>query len=224
MKYYKKIETIGFVVLLLLWFIGSQLLVGNGTYLIVGKEAYENFYNAHRYALNLCAQVLCLSVVLGIDYKYKCFELKRVDLKLKEIISYIGIGILVYVACVMINMILLPYFPGYTAISEMFTDKEPILSFIVIVMGAPILEEYVFRGKIQTLMQRNFNVPIAIMTQALLFGSLHGLALQKIYASVMGLFFGIIKAKSNKLQCTIIVHMTVNFIGWLIGIYAAAYI
>lgn len=219
MKYNKKIQAVGYVILLVLWFIGSQMLVANGSYLILGKVAYTSFYGTHRYLMNLCAQVLCLGIVLIIDYKYKHFEITEWGLKFKEVLLYSGVGILVYIACIIINIILLPYFPGYTAISEMFTGHEPILSFIVIVIMAPILEEYIFRGKIQSLMCYEFNTPIAIVTQALLFGSLHGLALQKIYATIMGCLFGIIKEKSNKLQCTIIVHMTVNFIGWLIGFY-----
>ncbi|WP_054738703.1 CPBP family intramembrane glutamic endopeptidase [Cellulosilyticum ruminicola] len=221
MKCNRKILVVSYVILLVLWFIGSQILIVNGVYFIFGKEAYNSIYEEHRYFMNLCAQIICLSVVLGIDYKYRHFEIKEWDLKFSEVLKFSGIGILVYLACIVINMILLPYFPGYTAISEMFTGYEPILSFTVIVFVAPILEEYIFRGKVQSLMRSEFSTPIAITTQALLFGSLHALALQKIYAVIMGCLFGIIKAKSNKLQCTIIVHMTVNFIGWLIGFYIA---
>lgn len=221
MKEHHKIEAIGFAILLLLWFVGSQMLVGNIAYAIVGKVVYEGFYNDHRYMLSLSSQVLCLAVVLGIDYKYKQFEIKTMTLKFKEILTYIGVGMLVYVACIGINLILMPYFPGYEAIGEMFNQKEPILSFVVIVIMAPILEEYIFRGKIQTLIKKSFNKPIAIIAQALLFGSLHSLALQKVYAAIMGIIFGTIKEKSDKLQCTMIVHMTVNFIGWMIGMSAA---
>lgn len=222
MRHYKKIEVIGYVILLLLWFIGSQLLVGNLTYLAVGKMAYESFYDAHRYALNLSAQVLCLGTILMIDYKRHQFEVQAVRLKIRQILAYIGIGVLLYGICIGINAVLLPYFPGYEAINEMFDHNEPILNFIVIVIMAPVLEEYVFRGKIQTLVTREFNPAIGIITQALLFGSLHSLALQKIYAAIMGIFLGVIKKKSNKLQSTMIVHMTVNFIGWFIGVCAGA--
>lgn len=219
MKYYKKIEAIGYVILMLLWFIGSQLLVGNIAYLIAGETAYEGFYNVHRYTLSLAAQFLCLGVVLGIDYKNKQFEMHSIWLGLKEIFVYIGVGTLLYGICIGINLILLPYFPGYSAISEMFNRNEPVVNFLVIVIMAPILEEYIFRGKIQSLIRREFNPVIAIFAQALLFGSLHSLALQKIYASIMGIFLGTIKEKTNKLQSSIVVHMTVNLIGWLIGIF-----
>lgn len=220
MRHYKKIEVIGYVILMLLWFIGSQLLVGNLTYLIVGKTAYESFYSAHHYALNLVSQLVCLGVVLGVNYKNKQFEMHRIWLGMKEIFAYIGIGVLLYGICIGINLILLPYFPGYSAISEMFDHSEPILNFIVIVVMAPVLEEYVFRGKVQSFVKREFNPVIAILAQALLFGSLHSLALQKIYASIMGILLGTIKEKTNKLQSSIIVHMTVNLIGWFIGVVA----
>ncbi len=223
MRYSKKAEVIGYVILLLLWFIGSQLLVGNVTYLIVGKAEYEDFCNVHRYAISLTAQVLCLSVVLGIDYKFKQLEIRAIRLKLREVFTYMGLGVLLYVICIMINMILLPYFPGYSAIADMFEHGEPILSFIVIVIMAPILEEYVFRGKVQSFIKREFTASLGVLAQAALFGSLHSLALQKIYATIMGIFLGTIKERTNKLQSTIIVHMTVNFIGWMIGVCTKIY-
>lgn len=216
----KKIQVIGYVILLVLWFVGSQMLVANSIYFILGMEVYTDFYEKHRHLMNLCAEALCLSVILGIDYKYKQFEIKEWRLKLREVLAYIGLGILVYVVCIIVSTLLMPFFPGYEKIAEIFTGYEPILSFILIVVMAPILEEYIFRGKIQSLMGEEFNVPVAIVTQAVLFGSLHGFALQKVYATLMGLVFGAIKEKSNKLQCTIIMHMTVNFIGWVIGFYA----
>lgn len=211
----KKIEQIGYALLTLLWFLGSQLIVGSITRLCVAD--YESFYNVYQYEINFIAQILCLGVLLIIDYKKQQSYIQRGALKTKEVPIYIISGAILYVISIGINMVLLPYFPGYEAIQNMFGNQSPVWRFIVIVIMAPCLEEYVFRGKIQGYLKNVFPPSLAIIGQALLFGSLHGLALQKIYASVIGIFLGFAREKTNKLQASIIMHMTVNFISWCIA-------
>ena len=213
----KKVEKLGYVLLVLLWFLGSQLIVGNVTALIVGAQQYQAFYNTYQYELNFIAQALCLSVILVIDYRYKKLLVKTWQLSVKEVVRYIGLGIGLYLLSVMINMLLLPYFPDYVEIQNMFKDQSSIWRFIVIVVMAPVVEEYVFRGKIQGYLKEVFPITLAIVCQALLFGSMHALALQKIYASVIGILLGIAREKSGKLQSSIMMHMTVNFISWYIA-------
>ena len=84
------------------------------------------------------------------------------------------------------------------------------------VLLPPLVEEYLFRDQIQGCLKKGFGKEIAIIGQALLFGMLHFYTLQKIYATILGILFGIVKEKQG-IKATIWMHMTVNFIGWFMG-------
>lgn len=216
---YKKIESMFYVLCILGWFIGSQLLVGSFiSYLLSIKGiSYASYYEEHRYAMTLSAQVICLGILLYLDKRTNKQLREKLPLKLYKIGYYVLGGIGLWVLASLINYILLPYFPDYTQIDMLFNNKEAVGRFVVLVIAAPLLEEYVFREKVQSHLKRSFGVPVAIIGQALFFGSMHGLRLQQIYTAVLGVGLGIIKEKEKNLQSTIIMHMTLNFIGWAIG-------
>lgn len=216
----KKIQAIYQTLLILIWFIASQYIVGIITNLILGTNELKinQFYNQHQYVISLSAQILCLIGLLCTQHK-EFKNVKDVVLSVRQIIKYILGGVGLWMLSSILISILIPYFPSYHEITELFTENEVILRFIVIVLIAPILEEYMFRDRIQSKLSGEFGTPIGILGQALLFGSLHSLSLQKIYAAIIGVILGVVKQKDGHIKGTVVMHMTVNFIGWFIGSY-----
>lgn len=137
------------------------------------------------------------------------------DLRVLQIIGYIGVALLIQVAM------------GYSAvgITELFegvgiTLYEPdfgdntsprflALSFCYSVIVAPITEELLMRGFVLKNLSRT-NQRFGIMMSAFLFGIWHENLAQFLLAFTAGCFFGYIAVKHNSLVPSIICHMAVN--------------
>lgn len=73
------------------------------------------------------------------------------------------------------------------------STETGLIPALAVVAGAPVAEELVFRGVIQSRLERAMPVWIAIVLQAVLFGFIHGTPVQIGYAFLMGLHFGYIR-------------------------------
>ena len=81
---------------------------------------------------------------------------------------------------------------------------------LAVVVGAPLAEELVFRGIIQSRLERAMPAWIAVVLQAALFGLIHGAPVQIAYAFVMGLLFGYIRHRTGNILPTIAAHAAFN--------------
>ncbi len=81
---------------------------------------------------------------------------------------------------------------------------------LAVVVGAPLAEELVFRGIIQSRLERAMPAWIAVVLQAALFGLIHGAPVQIAYAFVMGLLFGYIRHRTGSILPTIAAHAAFN--------------
>lgn len=88
--------------------------------------------------------------------------------------------------------------------------KALLLVFQLSVL-APVLEEFWFRGIIQTGLEKYGN-GFAILVSALLFGIAHGNVHQFSYATVMGILVGYVRYASKSLLATTIIHSIINSI------------
>lgn len=213
----KKVIALAKAFLYLLWFRVSQLAVGWLFLHITSMPS--DFYKRHMYLINGVAQLFCLAGLFLADrYTRQQDFYAEGGLNLKQVFGFVLKGIRTYAAIVLIIAVLIPFFPDYDLKSVYFSGHETLLSFIVIVIIAPLLEEYLFRGMMQNeLLKESYPPMLVNLIQAVSFGMMHTLNLQKIYASVMGLLFGWIKQKEGHLYSTIIMHMTINLIGWCIA-------
>lgn len=214
----KQFKSLFQAILVILWFYGVSIL---GSYIVsILSHDPADFIMKHNCLINfMCYMIIFIGLFL-VDAQRKQFlkVFKVTRHSLKNIISYILMGIGSYILGIIIIASLIRFFPDYSEIDQMFTAYEPILNFIVIVVIAPITEEYLFRHKIQLILKEGFNETTAILGQAFFFGFLHYFMLQKIYAAVLGVIFGFIKERKG-IQATIWMHMTVNFIGWYMGVF-----
>ena len=102
------------------------------------------------------------------------------------------------------------------------TSENPLLTFVaddalwlrilVMVILAPIIEEYIFRKQLIDRMNI-YGGGLAVVTSALMFGLFHGNLSQLFYAFALGLVFGYVYLKTGRLRYSIGLHMLINFLG-----------
>ena len=90
------------------------------------------------------------------------------------------------------------------------STETGMIPALAVVAGAPLAEELVFRGVIQSRLERAMPVWIAMVLQAVLFGFIHGTPVQIGYAFLMGLLFGYIRYRTGSILPTIAAHAAFN--------------
>lgn len=102
-------------------------------------------------------------------------------------------------------------------IQDILTGLSPLTAFFLMVICAPIVEEYVFR---KLIIDRTvqYGQATAILLSGLMFALFHGNFNQFVYAFTLGVFWGFIYVKTGRLIYTVTLHMTVNFLGSIPGL------
>ena len=97
------------------------------------------------------------------------------------------------------------------------TESNMIVTFLYMVICAPILEEYIFRKLIvdRTL---KYGQGVAIILSGLMFGLFHGNLNQFAYAMLLGMFLAFLYVKTGNLKITIGLHMCINFMGAVVSV------
>lgn len=90
-------------------------------------------------------------------------------------------------------------------------DTSP-LKILVIVVLAPLAEEYVFRKQLIDRTAR-YGEKTAILFSALSFGLFHMNLFQFFYAFALGLLFAYVYLRTRRLRYSLAMHMIVNFLG-----------
>lgn len=197
----------------IVWFFGTQQLMA----IVISGIKGMSYANEHTFLITLLSYVICLMPYVIRTTRETIVRNYTLE-KWRSLFKYVGYGILLWLGSGVINLICMPLFPEYTEeIGTLFGTQEPILRFVVLVIGAPLVEECLFRGKIQGYMEELFGEKLAIIGQALVFGMVHPFGLQKVYASFLGIGLGYIRQRDQKLIGPTMMHMTVNGIGWLLG-------
>ncbi len=102
------------------------------------------------------------------------------------------------------------------AINDYIMADSWILKFLVMVILAPVMEEFVFRKQLLDRMVP-YGAKLAVVTSALIFGLFHGNLNQFIYATALGLVLGYVYLRTGRLRYTIGLHMGVNFLGSIVS-------
>jgi membrane protease YdiL (CAAX protease family) len=96
------------------------------------------------------------------------------------------------------------------------TGGNLFVNFILMVVVAPVVEEYVFRKVIVDRTVR-YGQGMAIAASGLMFGLFHGNLNQFAYAVVLGAFFAFLYVKTGNLKITIGMHAIINFMGSIVA-------
>ncbi len=97
------------------------------------------------------------------------------------------------------------------AVLDYAMDTNP-LKYLVMVILAPLIEEYIFRKKIID-RTRKYGEKAAIFLSALTFGLFHMNLFQFFYAFGLGWLFAYIYLRTGRLRYSAILHGIVNFMG-----------
>ena len=97
------------------------------------------------------------------------------------------------------------------------TESNMIVTFIYMVICAPILEEYIFRKLIVDRTVK-YGQGVAIALSGLMFGLFHGNLNQFAYAMLLGMFLAFLYVKTGNLKITIGLHMCINFMGAVVSV------
>jgi len=87
---------------------------------------------------------------------------------------------------------------------------EVAVLFLLLAVGAPVVEELFFRGMLLRSLARRFGSPAAIVASSAVFGLAHFEALQLPALMLFGLVLGLLAHRSGRLGPGIVAHATFN--------------
>jgi len=90
---------------------------------------------------------------------------------------------------------------------------DAVIGMVASCIFIPILEEMTFRGVILGELLRKFHPAAAISISAIIFGALHGVSIQIVYALVCGIMLGCVYYLTSSLKASILVHAIFNLLG-----------
>ncbi len=99
-----------------------------------------------------------------------------------------------------------------------FAYDTSLLKILVMVILAPLLEEYIFRKQIID-RTKIYGEKTAVILSGLLFGLFHTNMFQFFYAFFVGILFAYIYVRTGRLRYPVLIHGIVNFFGSVIAPY-----
>ena len=109
---------------------------------------------------------------------------------------------------------------SYVGTSEALTSGPFIIQVLATAVGAPIVEELMFRGVIYRRLRRMAGVIPSAIIVSLLFGVYHGNWIQAPYAFLLGLACVYVYERYKSIIAPMILHGTANFVAVLITFFA----
>ena len=209
--------------LLLRWLVYSLLayIVVRLLHLDASVPASEDWYIF--FIVRILTYSLPLILVIG-----RAYNLKRRYAGLPSTTTFVGnaktrdlvlFALLALLVSFFIDPLLLP-FRQPTGLNKIMMNEMTgliapnFLSFILIVILPPILEELLFRGVILDGLLKNMSSRLAILISSALFGVIHMNPLQFVTAFILGLLIGWVYQKTRSLLACMIMHATTNGIAW----------
>ena len=108
------------------------------------------------------------------------------------------------------------FFGTYDNVSEMIYSGGIAVQIISTAVAAPIVEEFLFRGLIYNRLRERMKFVPAALVSALVFGALHGNAVQFLYAFIIGLLLAFVYEKFKTIVAPVIFHAGANLISVII--------
>ena len=99
---------------------------------------------------------------------------------------------------------------------------ETVIQILVLVIVAPIVEEYLFRGYVFAECKKMFSLPASLILNGLLFGLFHMNLLQGINTFFLAIVLSLIYYHRANIKDNIIVHMTNNAVAVLPAFFPQA--
>lgn len=165
--------------------------------------------------------VYMLSFMLPVAFFHLISRKKRIEpMKLAPRLpaatfAYIFAGMAVILAAAYINYYMISFTSyadfaaEYLWVDTYETPHAIILSFVTMAIIPAFVEEFLFRGLVQSNL-RPYGSGVAIVGSAVLFGLMHQNIQQVFYATVAGLVLGYIYEVTDSIWCGILLHLLNN--------------
>jgi membrane protease YdiL (CAAX protease family) len=98
------------------------------------------------------------------------------------------------------------------SLTDRATGLGVVLLFLVVVVGAPIVEELFYRGLLMRSLQARWNDGLALVATAILFGAAHFEPLQFPALAVFGLVLGYCAQRTGRLGMSMFTHAGFNLV------------
>jgi uncharacterized protein len=126
-----------------------------------------------------------------------------------------------YVLCSEVENLTRMILPMPRVVAEVFRSlfdvtRNPVGSFLALVIVAPLTEELVCRRWVLASMLRTWTPAKAILASALVFGLIHMNPWQFFYAVVLGLGFGWLYWRTRSLWLCVLLHAFNNGMSWIL--------
>lgn len=166
--------------------------------------------------INVIAGIVIIPVLFIILRNDKKYVKDREEKNVKKI-WYIYPCLAGMCMCIAFNWMIdrsriIDVFPEFNEVAESLYGGKLIFEILAMVVVAPILEETLFRGIIYGRLKESINTKIAMIVSALIFGIIHGNAVQGIYAFAIGLCLAYIYEKYGHLIAAVIFHASANLV------------
>ncbi len=172
-----------------------------------------------RTAIFLAGYLLAMTLSIFIGRSFRKFPIDNLRKKWQEVNWKTIIWIMIATVALDIGIIL--PLSDFIPLSDFF--KESMIEnfgnlddfmFIAIILGAPLFEEYIYRGIILDGLLKNYPPWLAIIVTSVLFGAIHVNPIQLISATLGGLFLGWVYYKSKNLIYCMMIHLVINLTGF----------
>mgnify|MGYP002855902348 CR=1 FL=1 len=216
-NYYKRFRTVGGYILVLAVITSALSAASSGLMLLVQMVFDNAFGELIYYALYYGIMLLSYYLAYRIFYKkyldrpWENAKMDRHDLPGCLIVCLLSF-VLMRTAWVLWGKVLNQF--NYV---ETAGEEVSIVDIIYITLGAPIIEELVFRHWSMRVL-KPYGPYVAIFISALTFGWFHGTFSQFIPAFIIGLVFGCITWHYKSVIPTIILHIANNTLSTFISI------
>ncbi|EOU1995224.1 CPBP family intramembrane metalloprotease, partial [Clostridium perfringens] len=172
------------------------------------------------FSLTILGDILTLVLITIILLPSNERLLRRIKIKkinLKEYFYIIALSIGVSILLLFLSGILSKIIPSYgDVVNQLNVASKSSLQLVIAIILIPIYEEIVFRGIIFGYLRKNFNIIVAVLVQALIFGIMHLNLVQGIYTFILGIVLALIYMYSDSILGNITVHIIFNLLGALI--------
>lgn len=179
----------------------------------------------------LCGQLVKLAILyFYIKKRDKTFRSKYnrryiSDAKIKDPLTLVGIGIGTIGFGQLLTNLIIKAFAGteilkssMDLLQNVFNAKglaDGIAILIVAVIGAPLVEELLFRGVLFEEIRKECSIKTTIFLTALMFGYYHFNIIQTPNTFFMGLVLAYVYYKTKSIKASIIVHATNNILAMI---------
>ena len=178
-----------------------------------------------RYAAYMYMTYAVIGLIIFSIWYFKGFVKKNPKVKpgdvfgvrsvLAAVLIAIGLFFSINSLLIVINWLMPALIDMYNMMIEaagVATDTFIVIVYTIIL--GPVLEELCFRGVTFAILEKSGVRPgIIILISSLLFGAMHMIPVQVLYATIIGLFLGYLRYKYRSIMITVGAHILFNFFG-----------